>query len=98
MQSICEKCQRIQQTNNQSKFSNIPPIDSTYRLEVGHGNGPAEALGGQPQDVGDLGPVPKVMMKVVGDGQSDFGARGDAVRFKVREGWGVGCHDDCLIT
>mmetsp|Transcript_6553 Transcript_6553/g.18281 ORF Transcript_6553/g.18281 Transcript_6553/m.18281 type:complete len:300 (+) Transcript_6553:314-1213(+) len=63
------------------------------RLEVGHGNRPAEALGGQPQHIRDLGPVAKVMMKVVGHGQSDLRPRRDAVRLKVGGGGRVtGCH------
>ena len=64
----------------------------THRLEVGHGNGPSKSLGGQRQHIGDLGSVAKVMVKIIGHGQRDFRAVGDTVGFKVRQGWGVGCH------
>ena len=64
----------------------------THRLKVGHGNGPPESLGGKPQYLGHLGPVPKVMMEVIRHRQRDLGSRRDGVGFKVGEGRGMGCH------
>ena len=69
----------------------------THRLKIRHGNGPTKSLGGQRQHIGDLGSIAEVMVEIIRHGQRDFRAGRDRVGFKVRQGWGVGCHCDWFV-